>query len=311
MASETALPEDDNFQRRATDEGQATQEIAERVVAGAGFHELRRNHRLRHLGVTVNLVADDDAGHPWYFEISGGFTSTRPGLMRADTMWKTLGRASVLHHGGIDRFVILTTNLPRPGSAGDLAIRSASTTFFDAVEMLTIDGRERLRRYATGERTIPLPGPSRLEDLYPSLRTTASVIGEQVAVPLAELGERLPVRPSEFDVVRLPHFLRVIVPSKTAAGEPIPARRRTAAGKRIVTALSAFAGGCTGMEALGSWVDPIGGVMHEAVTAVEAFAATPFPEDVVGAVVRVLVDDLEQHTAALVVDDCMLHITPS
>ena len=193
MASTAATPADDNFQRRATDEGQATQEIAERVVAGAGFHELRRNHRLRQLGVSVNLVADDDAGQPWYFEVSGGFTSSRPGMMRADTMWKTLGRASVLHHGGIDHFVILTTNLPRPDSAGALALRAASTTFFDAVEMLTTEGRDRLRRYASGERTVPLPGPSRVEDLYPGLRTTASVIGEQVAVPLAELGERLPV----------------------------------------------------------------------------------------------------------------------
>lgn len=306
-----ALAVGDNFQRRATDEGQAVQEIAERVVAGAGFVDLRRNHRLPHLGVNLNLVADDASGQRWHFEVSGGFTSSRPGLMRADTMWKTLGRASVLHHGGIERFVILTTNLPRPGSAGAVALRSASTTFFDAVEMLTTDGRERLRRYASGERTVPLPGPSRPEDLYPSMRTTASVIGEQVAVPLAELGEALPVRPSEYDVVRLPHLLRVIVPSRTAAGDAIPTRRRTAAGKRIIAALSGFAGGCTGIEALGSWVDPIGGVMHEAVTTVEAFAAAPFPEEVIGAVVRILVDDLEQHTAALVVDDCMLHVTPS
>lgn len=311
MASTSVLPAGDNFQSRATDEGQAAQEIAERVVGGAGFGELRRNHRLKHLGVTVNLVADDAAGQPWHFEVSGAFTSSRPGLMRADTMWKTLGRANVLHQGGIERFVILTTNLPRAGSGGDLALRAASATFFDAIEMLTNEGRERLRLYASGERTVPLPGPSRIEDLYPGLTTASTALGTQVAVPIVQLGERLPARPDEFDVVRLPHNIRVIVPSKTAAGTAIPAATRTASGQQIVKVLSGFAGGCTGIEAVGSWVDPIGGVMHEDVTAVEAFAAEPFPDEVIAAVVRVLVDDLEQHTAALVMDDCMFHITPS
>ena len=92
----------------------------------------------------VNFIAVDDAGKEWYFDVSGAFTSKRAGLIRTDTMWKTLGRANVLHQAGIERLVLLTTNLPKADSSGHCALTAASQTFFDAIEMLTSEGKARL-----------------------------------------------------------------------------------------------------------------------------------------------------------------------
>ena len=50
--------------------------------------------------------------------------------------------------------VFLTTHLPRRPSEGDTALRAAGPdAFFDAVEMLSDEGRERLERYAQGGHT--------------------------------------------------------------------------------------------------------------------------------------------------------------
>lgn len=75
------------------------------------------------------------------------------------------------------------------------------------------------------------------------------------------------------------------------------------------TLLSGFAGGCTLVQGLGSWLDPIGGEMFEDVILVEAYAQDPFPSGIVSDVVEVLVGDLGQHTAALIINDAMVQVT--
>ena len=53
----------------------------------------------------------------------------------------------------------LTTHLPLRKSAGDQALRSIGPeTVFDAIEMLSDSGLERLKHYATGQHDKPLPG---------------------------------------------------------------------------------------------------------------------------------------------------------
>jgi hypothetical protein len=55
--------------------------------------------------------------------------------------------------------LLLTSDLPKPGSEGDKALRAAGPgSFWDAIEMLSDDGRQRLREYATGTHEHPLPG---------------------------------------------------------------------------------------------------------------------------------------------------------
>lgn len=160
----------EDFQSRATREGKRAQQLAEEVLVSAGFDIEEINKRIRKTGVTVNFIARDREGATWFFDVSGAFTSHRGGLLRTDTVWKSLGRAYALRRvthqvdatSGQSRvpLVFLTTDLPRRGTEGDTALRSAGpAAFFDAVGMLTDDGRERLSRYARGGHTDwPLPG---------------------------------------------------------------------------------------------------------------------------------------------------------
>jgi len=150
----------DSYQARATREGKAVQAIAEGVLQEAGFRIVGRNARLRGLGLSVSLLANDAADRPWYFEVSGAFTITGGGLSRTENVWKCLGRAHVLAAQGKAPVVFLTSHLPRRGSEGDVALRAAGTgAFFDAVEMLSDEGRSRLADYAQGGRgEIALPG---------------------------------------------------------------------------------------------------------------------------------------------------------
>ena len=100
--------------------------------------------------MTINFIAADDDGRDWYFDVSGAFTSTRGGLLRTDTVWKALGRAHVLARNGVERIVLLTSHLPRPGSEGAIALRNADDVVFDVIEMRSDEGYERLRKYAAG-----------------------------------------------------------------------------------------------------------------------------------------------------------------
>jgi len=140
-------------QSRASKEGKAAQKLAEEVLIEAGFTITGHNHRVPRSGVTVSFEVRDAFDNTWFFDVSGAFTSHRGGLLRTDTVWKSLGRAHALR-GRIDKsvpIVFLTTHLPRRPSEGDTALRAAGPeAFFDAIEMLSDDGRSRLERYAGG-----------------------------------------------------------------------------------------------------------------------------------------------------------------
>ena len=126
-----------------------------------GFEITDVNKRIKRTGVAVNFIAVDQEGFAWYFDVSGAFTTHRGGLLRTDTVWKSLGRAHALreHLPEDTHLVFLTTNLPRRPSEGDTALRAAGpNAFFDAVDMLSEDGLERLRQYSEGKTREPLPG---------------------------------------------------------------------------------------------------------------------------------------------------------
>lgn len=158
----------DDFQARATREGKAAQQIAQDTLEAAGFTVQKRGHRVKGTGAQFNFLVTDRADNPWYVDVSGAFTTTRGGLRRTDTVWKTLGRALVLRESEQQdeptappiRLLLLTSHLPQPGSEGDKALRAAGKggAFWDALEMLNDEGRRRLRSYATGDADRPLPG---------------------------------------------------------------------------------------------------------------------------------------------------------
>jgi site-specific DNA-methyltransferase (adenine-specific) len=121
-----------NFQARAVRDGRAAKDLAREMLELANFNDLDDGVKLH--GVEVNFSVRDANGRRVLVDCSGAFTSSRPGLKRTDTLWKALGKASVLSlslptapaagdDAGTD-LVLLSTDLPTRNSAGGRALRA-------------------------------------------------------------------------------------------------------------------------------------------------------------------------------------------
>lgn len=148
-----AAPADEDFQSRAVREGRKARELAAHLLDQAGFRITQEDQKLI-AGVEVNYVALDRTGREWIFDVSGAFTSTRGGLRRTDTVWKALGKAAVLHATWDTDYslVLLTTDLPSPGTSGAAALRAAMQggVIQDVIEIRNPEDQLRLRDYALG-----------------------------------------------------------------------------------------------------------------------------------------------------------------
>lgn len=154
-------------------DGKAAAVAAEQVVTAAGFTITDRSRRIRGTGTSVDLVALDAAGAPWWFDVAGGHTTHRGGLQRTDAVWRLLGRAAALRTTrAAVPLVALTTQLPRRGGEGDTALRAAGPgTLFDVVDLCAPEAVARLGRYAAGGSTVaPQPGFWTSQDLTRATR---------------------------------------------------------------------------------------------------------------------------------------------
>jgi hypothetical protein len=143
--------------------------VAEHLLEEAGFTVTHRNRAVPGVGLTVTLVATAQDGRDWWFDVTGGFTTVRGGLSRADVLWRALGRASVLRAAGGAPLVLLTSHLPVAGTPGDAALRAVGPDgVFDVVAMGAGAGRDRLAAYATGAHERPLPGFWAPADIAPA-----------------------------------------------------------------------------------------------------------------------------------------------
>ncbi len=176
----------EHFQARATKEGKKAQDLAKEVLTEAGFEIIAEKVKVKGTGLQLNFEVADQAGeYRYYVDMSGAFTSSRPGLMRTDTLWKMLGRANVLKTTHPDtRLLVLTSHLPRKSSEGDRAMRAVGPwAIFDAIEIFddpgdgldlgdtggTAAGVQRLRSYAQVGAAEPLPGfwtPKDIEERF-------------------------------------------------------------------------------------------------------------------------------------------------
>ena len=142
-------PENEDFQARAVREGRAARDLALQALERCGFRDIRKNVKFRQ-GVEVNFVARDKTGNEWHFDVSGGFTSSRPGLKRTDTLWKALGKAAVLHEAYRSTpLVLLTTDAPtKSGEAALRTVLGPDKPIRDVVVLQSRAGLERLATYA-------------------------------------------------------------------------------------------------------------------------------------------------------------------
>ena len=151
------------------DEGGASAaDLAEARLLQAGFTVLRKGKKMAGTGLSMAFECADGAGRPWLFDLVAAYTTTRAGLARTENVWKALGRAAVVervvNHGKpeADRtpLVLLTSQLPRPRTEGDLALRAAGPELiYDAIALRSPDGQARLTAYGSGaHHGQPLPG---------------------------------------------------------------------------------------------------------------------------------------------------------
>ena len=157
VAKRRATNDDSAVLTRALREGHKARELAEDLLVHCGFRDVAADVRAGH-GIEVSFSGVDKTGQTWHFDVSGAFTSTRAGLRRTDALWKALGKAAVLHAAHPDiPLVLITTDAPVAGSAGDQALRTLRQgpgsdglrPVFDVIEMESVTDRGRLRVYAS------------------------------------------------------------------------------------------------------------------------------------------------------------------
>ena len=168
----------EHFQARALKEGKKAQNLARDALSDAGFQILRTNPRIGRLGIQFNFLVENRHGRRWYVDVSGAFTTVRPGLMRTDTLWKTLGRAHVYFMeksripmiGDEARLLVMTSNLPKRGSEGWKALRAVGPeSVFDVIEIYRERDRMRLSQYGGQETPVPIQGfwtPDQIEQAF-------------------------------------------------------------------------------------------------------------------------------------------------
>jgi site-specific DNA-methyltransferase (adenine-specific) len=143
-------------QRRAIRGGRQMREVAEIVLSDCGFTDVEAGYKPRGLGIVLSFSAIDQLGGRWAFDVSGAFSSGRSGLRRTDTLWKSLGVASVLHSARSSSdesvpLVLLSADLPARGTAGSKAlnaVRGPGRPVHDALVLLSPEGQAQLRHYA-------------------------------------------------------------------------------------------------------------------------------------------------------------------
>jgi DNA modification methylase len=109
LAARPALPLGD---------GTVARERALALLAASEVSDLTHGPRLPG-GITVDFAATDALGRRWFFDVCGPLATYRPGLSRADALWKALAKAAVIHAGDPEvRLVLLAPGGRTTGAAG-------------------------------------------------------------------------------------------------------------------------------------------------------------------------------------------------
>lgn len=163
----------DAFVAQAVEAGRKAHDIASELLEHSGFEIVRSPATVRGSGVKFSFLVADRANREWWIDVAGAFTTVRPGLLRAETLWKALGRASVQAAAEPDaRRLLLTPHLPRVGSEGDRALRTLGpATILDVIELFDEAAAARLASYADGAAP-PLSGfwrDSEIDAAFPAV----------------------------------------------------------------------------------------------------------------------------------------------
>ena len=109
-------PVDAHFQSRARREGELFDEVAlDHLIAAGAAVDLGR-HKIEHYPVDARIVTPN--GGRYLVAAHGNFDDgSQPGLQRVDTVAKVAQRAVMLRAKGALPLIVVTSHLPKPGSA--------------------------------------------------------------------------------------------------------------------------------------------------------------------------------------------------
>ena len=111
---------------RALSEGRSATQLARLLIRESGFNDIRKSVSCSD-NVKVTYTATDLGGHLWRFDVSGGFTQvSQPGLGPHESLWKAIGKATMLQVSDPAPLVLLTTGLPPIGTAGHEALAAVT-----------------------------------------------------------------------------------------------------------------------------------------------------------------------------------------
>jgi len=134
----------------------AAKEQAAGLLAAAGFTSVASGVKVGD-GLECGFAARATDGRQWLFELAGGATAVRPGVARAEVLWRAIGRAAVLHAADPDRpIVLLTSGLPAARSSAAAALQRVTGPArpLDAViDLSAPDAADRLAGLARRDRS--------------------------------------------------------------------------------------------------------------------------------------------------------------
>jgi site-specific DNA-methyltransferase (adenine-specific) len=152
-AARGELDPDEPFEVSGVRDGLAAKELAKAALVDAGFTAIVENATLPG-GTELRFVATGPDGSTWHFDVAGGFTLSRPGLRRAETMYKAIAKAAVLQQTHEDiPFVLFTTDLPPEGSPGRAALDAVVGPRRPICDLIVLTSREDIERLRASART--------------------------------------------------------------------------------------------------------------------------------------------------------------
>ena len=137
-------------------EGRSAKELCATLLEEAGLHVLKSGVRL-HGGVEVSFLVENAEGLRLLVDVAGSFTSSRGGLSRAETAWKTIAKAAIAKEATTETFVVITAELPPERSAIADALRQVTgdgRPIREIIHLFDANAVLRLRSLAVGRSPI-------------------------------------------------------------------------------------------------------------------------------------------------------------
>lgn len=116
--------------------GKKATNVAERLLADAGFLDISDKAAVRQAGAEFDLRATGTDGSQWLVLVAGSFTPSPSGLRRSDVLWRTIGHAAAVADRP-EKVLVLTTELPGRASAAAKALSAVTGSAITAVVELT------------------------------------------------------------------------------------------------------------------------------------------------------------------------------